>query len=50
MVKRTYRNFLLTMEIFQNQCYMSAREAERKARQLILWHEMCKEEKTNECI
>ena len=35
MVKRTYRNFLLTMEILQNQCYMSAREAERKARQIF---------------
>ena len=35
MVKRTYRNFLQTMEILQNQCYMSAGEAERKARQIF---------------
>ena len=35
MVKRTHRNFLLTMEILQNQCYMSAGEAERKARQIF---------------
>ena len=34
MVKRTHRNFLQTMEILQNQCYMSAGEAERKARQI----------------
>ena len=35
MVKKTYKNFLLTMEILQNQCYMSAGEAERKARQIF---------------
>lgn len=35
MVKRTYRNFLQTMEILQNQCYMSSGEAERKARQIF---------------
>ena len=35
MVKRTSRNFLQTMEILQNQCYMSAGEAERKARQIF---------------
>ena len=35
MVKRTYRNFLQTMEILQNQCYMSAGDAERKARQIF---------------
>ena len=35
MVKRTYRNFLQTMEILQNQCYMSAGEAERKARKIF---------------
>ena len=35
MVKRTHRNFLLTMEILQNQCYMSTGEAERKARQIF---------------
>ena len=35
MVKRTYRNFLQTMEILQNQCYMTAAEAERKARRIF---------------
>ena len=35
MVKRTYRNFLQTIEILQNQCYMSAGEAERKARKIF---------------
>ena len=35
MVKRTHKNFLQTMEILQNQCYMSAGEAERKARQIF---------------
>ena len=32
MVKRTYKNFLQTMEILQNQCYMTAADAERRAR------------------
>ena len=35
MVKRTYRNFLQTMEILQNQCYMSAEDEERKTRQIF---------------
>ena len=35
MVKKTYKNFLQTMEILKNQCYMSAGEAERKARQIF---------------
>ena len=35
MVKRTYKNFLQTMEILQNQCYMSAGEAERRTRQIF---------------
>ena len=35
MVKRTYKNFLQTMEILQNQCYMTSGEAERKARQIF---------------
>ena len=35
MVKKTYKNFLQTMEILQNQCYMSEGEAERKARQIF---------------
>ena len=35
MVKRTYKNFLQSMEILQNQCYMSAAEAERRTRQIF---------------
>ena len=35
MVKRTYKNFLHTMEIWQNQCYMTAADAERKTRQIF---------------
>ena len=35
MVKRTYKNFLQAMEILQNQCYMSAGEAQRKTRQIF---------------
>lgn len=35
MVKRTYRNFLQTMEVLQNQCYMTAAEAERRTRQIF---------------
>ena len=35
MVKRTYRNFLQTMEILQNRCYMTAADAERKTRQIF---------------
>ena len=35
MVKRTYKNFLQTMEILQNQCYMTAEEAERITRKIF---------------
>ena len=35
MVKRTYKNFLRTMEILQNQCYMTAADAERRTRQIF---------------
>ena len=35
MVKRTYRNFFQTMEVLQNQCYMTAADAERKTRQIF---------------
>ena len=35
MVKRTYKNFLLAMEILQNQCYMTAGEAERRTREIF---------------
>ena len=35
MVKRTYKNFIRTMDILQNQAYMTAAEAERKTRQIF---------------
>ena len=35
MVKRTYKNFLQTMEILQNQCYMTVADAERNTRELF---------------
>ena len=35
MVKRTYNNFIRTMDILQNQAYMTAAEAERKTRQIF---------------
>ena len=35
MVKRTYRNFLQTMEILQNQCYMTAADAEKRTREIF---------------
>ena len=35
MVKRTYKNFLQTMEILQNQCYMTAAAAERRTREIF---------------
>ena len=35
MVKRTYNNFIRTMEILQNQAYMTEAEAERKTRQIF---------------
>lgn len=35
MVKRTYKNFIRTMEILQNQAYMTEAEAERKTRQIF---------------
>ena len=35
MVKRTYNNFLTTMEILQNQCGMTKTEAERRTRQIF---------------
>ena len=35
MVKRTYKNFLQAMEILQNQCYMTAGEAERRTREIF---------------
>lgn len=35
MVKKTYNNFILTMEILQNQAYMTPGEAEHRARQIF---------------
>ena len=35
MIKKTYKNFIRTMEILQNQCYMTAADAERKTRQIF---------------
>ena len=35
MVKRTYKNFIRTMEILQNQCHMTATDAERRTRQIF---------------
>ena len=35
MIKRTYKNFLQTMEILQNQCHMTSADAERKTRQIF---------------
>lgn len=39
MVKRTYNNFLYAMEILQNQAYMTAGQAEERARQIFDWVE-----------
>lgn len=35
MVRRTYNNFIYTMEILQNQAYMTAAEAEQRTRQIF---------------
>ena len=39
MVRRTYKNFLQTMEILQNQAGMTAGQAENRARQSFDWVE-----------
>ena len=39
MVKRTYNNFLRTMEILQNQAYMTPGQAEERTRQIFDWVE-----------
>ena len=39
MVRRTYNNFLLTMEILQNQAYMTPGQAEERTRQIFDWVE-----------
>ena len=35
MIRRTYNNFLRTMEILQNQAYMTPGRAEQKAREIF---------------
>lgn len=35
MINKTYKNFIETVEILQNQAYMSKNEAERLARKLF---------------
>ena len=35
MVRRTYNNFLLAMEILQNQAYMTPGQAEERTRQIF---------------
>ena len=35
MVKKTYKNFIYTMEILQNQAYMTQADAERKTRAIF---------------
>lgn len=35
MVKRTYNNFLLAMEILQHQAYMTEGDAERRTREIF---------------
>ena len=39
MVRRTYNNFLRTMEILQNQAYMTPGQAEERTRQIFDWVE-----------
>ena len=39
MVRRTYNNFLLAMEILQNQAYMTQADAEKRTRQIFDWVE-----------
>ena len=39
MVRRTYNNFLLAMEILQHQAYMTPGQAEERTRQIFDWIE-----------
>ena len=39
MVKRTYKNFLYTMEILQHRAYMTEAQAEARTRQIFDWVE-----------
>ena len=39
MVRKTYNNFLLAMEILQNQAYMTPGQAEERTRQIFDWVE-----------
>ena len=39
MVSRTYNNFLLAMQILQDQAYMTEGQAEERTRQIFDWVE-----------
>ena len=39
MIRRTYNNFLLAMEILQHQAHMTEGQAEEKTRQIFDWVE-----------
>ena len=39
MVRRTYNNFLLAMQILQDQAYMTEGQAEERTRQIFDWVE-----------
>lgn len=39
MVRRTYKNFLLAMEILQHQAHMTEGQAEERTRQIFDWVE-----------
>ena len=39
MVKKTYKNFMYTMKILQNQAYMTEGQAEERTRQIFDWVE-----------
>ena len=39
MVKKTYKNFMYTMGILQNQAYMTEGQAEERTRQIFDWVE-----------
>ena len=39
MVRRTYNNFLLAMEILQHQAHMTEGQAEERTRQIFDWVE-----------
>ena len=39
MVKKTYKNFMYTMEILQHQAHMTEGQAEERTRQIFDWVE-----------